>query len=214
MTVTAVVPLKNLARAKTRLASLLDDGERRALVRAMLEDVLGALVGSRLVTEIYVIVDRPWPLPAGVGQIEEPGNRGYNEAIATALADPRLASAGAMLVLPGDLPLASAAEIDSLLDGHACPGIRIVGARDGDGTNALLIAPPTLMPTAFGAGSFQRHRRVAAAVTGVELAAAPGLAFDIDTPHDLRDFCSTESKTATLAYLRQSGVAERLCHTG
>ena len=43
----AIVPVKNLARAKQRLAGLLDAVERQRLGLAMLEDVLKALAGAK-----------------------------------------------------------------------------------------------------------------------------------------------------------------------
>jgi 2-phospho-L-lactate/phosphoenolpyruvate guanylyltransferase len=217
--VVAVVPLKNLAAAKSRLSSVLNDVERRGLVEAMLSDVLDALAAARGLSEIFVVSDGEGLSRGGFALIHEAENRGYDEAVTTAMNDPRVADADAMLILPGDLPLASPADIDAFIgtDGELPrgPSVRIAPARDRDGTNALLISPPGLMKSRFGPGSFERHRGAAEAVAStVEIVAPPGLAFDIDTPQDLVEFCARDGDTATHAFLRRSGVAERLARAG
>ncbi len=48
-----------------------------------------------------------------------------------------------MLVLPGDIPAVTAAEIAELLAGHGeGRAVSLVAAYDGQGTNALLASPP------------------------------------------------------------------------
>lgn len=218
--VAAVVPLKNLSHAKSRLAYLLDRSERRGLVEAMFSDVLGALTAARSLSGIFVVSDGEGLSAGSFSLISEVENRGYNEAVATALCDPRVAGASAVLVLPGDLPLAKPGDIDCFIGGTGgvAPNssfVRIAPARDGDGTNALLIAPPSMMISQFGPGSFQRHKRAAERVTSmVEIVAPSGLAFDIDTPQDLIEFCAQGGDTATHAFLERSGVADRLGRVG
>ena len=213
--IVAVVPLKNLTLAKSRLAPLLSDDERRQLVEAMLRDVLGALAGARGLAEIFIVSDGEGMAPHDHEVILEPENRGYDEAVATAFADRRVSRADAVLVLPGDLPMARSVDIDEFIgtDKGAATGssVRVAPARDGDGTNALLISPPGLMRTRFGPGSFERHKRAAEQVAStVEIVTSAGLAFDIDTPQDLLEFCACDGDTHTHAFLRRSGVAGRL----
>jgi 2-phospho-L-lactate guanylyltransferase len=154
--IVAVVPVKNLGEAKSRLGPLLNAEERRGLVEAMLEDVLAALKSARGVSGIFVVSDGDGLVPDGWTLIPEPENRGYDQAVATALADPRVAEAEAVLVLPGDLPLVTPKDIDDFIGSRGAPSmesrIRIAPARDGDGTNALLIAPPQ---ADGGTGGFQ-----------------------------------------------------------
>jgi 2-phospho-L-lactate/phosphoenolpyruvate guanylyltransferase len=213
--IVAVVPLKNLQLAKSRLAPILRDDERRELVEAMLADVLKALQAARGLSEIFIVSDGEGLAPAEFSLIVEQENRGYDEAVDTALADPRVGRAEAVLVLPGDLPMANSRDIDTFIGTEsglpASPSVRIAPARDGDGTNALLIAPPGLMRSRFGPGSFERHKREAEKVAStVEIVAPDGLAFDIDTPQDLIEFCASDGDTTTHAFLRRSGVADRL----
>lgn len=213
--IVAVVPVKNLGEAKSRLGPLLNAEERRGLVEAMLEDVLAALKSARGVSGIFVVSDGDGLVPDGWTLIPEPENRGYDQAVATALADLRVAEAEAVLVLPGDLPLVTPKDIDDFIGSRGAPSmesrIRIAPARDGDGTNALLIAPPGSMATRFGPGSFERHKQMAEQVASkVEIVAPTGLAFDIDTPQDLLEFRARVGDTHTHAFLRRSGVADRL----
>ena len=61
-------------------------------------------------------------------------------------------------MMSGDLPLACAPAIEPLvrLAGRS-PLVAIVGDRRRVGTNALLCAPPDVIPVCFGPDSFQRH---------------------------------------------------------
>ncbi len=87
-------------------------------------------------------------------------------------------------------------------------------ARDGDGTNGLLIAPPDLIATRFGPGSAGRHQAAGLEAGGtVERLDAPGLAFDIDTPDDLADFRAVDAETMTHTFLERSGVGARMSDT-
>ena len=210
----AVVPVKNLSEAKSRLTPLLDAVERKSLVRIMLSNVLAALLGAKEISSVFVVAAEDLDLPDAVALIREPGNRGYDEAISFALSDPRVAGAKAMLIVPGDLPLLGPGDIDTLLDDVKGREARIARARDGDGTNALLLAPPDLMPTSFGPGSCQLHRQTAFRCgCAVEVFTLDGLAFDIDTPQDLVDFRAREGETGTHAFLRRCGVVDRLADT-
>ena len=57
--VAAVVPVKNLKSAKSRLGGILSEGERQELVIAMLRDVIKALKGSRPITKVFIVADTP-----------------------------------------------------------------------------------------------------------------------------------------------------------
>ena len=212
MTRTAiVVPVKEPAQAKSRLRPVLDERQRRGLVAAMLGDVLRAVPADPDRCRVFVVATAQVEVPRGVTRITEPASRGYNAAIDMALADPAVRRARSMLVLPADLPLVTSEDIDLLIAAAPVPGMRIAPDRDGDGTNALLLSPPGLVATGFGPESSARHRASGeAAGVSVETVIRPGLAFDIDTPQDLADFCACAGRTGTHRYLRQTGVAARL----
>ncbi|MBB44814.1 MAG: 2-phospho-L-lactate guanylyltransferase [Rhodospirillaceae bacterium] len=209
--VVAVVPLKNLKLAKSRLSNILAEGERKELVLAMFDDVLVSLRASHFIDEIFIVADKYFDPVADVQLITEIKNRGYDEAIVEALKDSRINQAQAMLILPADLPLVSRDELNTLIKDQEDRSIRIAGARDQDGTNALVMKPPHLLATSFGVGSFKRHKKFAKALSvKIEEVNLPGLSFDVDTEKDLIDFVQTKSDTRTYRFLDESGIIGRL----
>ena len=209
--VVAVVPLKNLKMAKSRLSNILVEGERQELVLAMFDDVLVSLKESHFIEKIFLVADKYFNPVADVQMITEIKNRGYDEAIIEALKDSRVNQAQAMLILPADLPLVSRDELNTLIRDQEDRSIRIAGARDQDGTNALVMKPPSLLATSFGVGSFERHKKFAKALSvKIEEINLPGLSFDVDTEKDLIDFVQTKSDTRTYRFLDESGIIGRL----
>lgn len=211
----ALVPVKAFARAKTRLEGCLTREESAQLAAQMLLDVLRSLCATPLISGITLFGNEPQlaALTAGSGAqlLPEPDNcSDYRIALGAAAA--KLAAQGVrhLLVLPADLPTLSAADITQLLEGHSggislCPA-----ARDG-GTNALLLSPPTAIPFLYGPDSAKRHMDAACAIgiaaRSVEL---PGFARDIDTPDDVRWLLEQRIACATLAWLKSSGIRDRL----
>ena len=79
-------------------------------------------------------------------------------------------------------------ELAALLAHHGAGplSVVIVPDRQGTGTNALLLTPPDVIAPAFGPGSFERHRDLAAAAGATcEVARPQTLLLDVDTPEDL-----------------------------
>jgi len=207
----ALIPMKDLADAKQRLSTMLSDEERMGLVNAMLRDVLAALDATAHIEHVSIIAQDRAYLDFGVDVIEEANNTGYNEAVAFALTRPALVDFDSLLILPGDVPLTSPGEINALAAPTTEPTVRLAAARDGDGTNGLMIAPPRLMDTAFGIGSFERHTSVAkASGATVEIVTGFGISFDIDTPDDLIAFCAVDGTSETHTFLDLSGIRGRL----
>ena len=189
MTVRIIVPHRGLAAAKTRLSDVLDDGEREALARRLLERVLG--VAHAACGDVVVITPSealgPLVVAAGARLAVQRGlglNAGLEQARADALAD----GVSTLVVLHGDLPNLSVDDVAALLEAvPAAPrGVAIAPDRAGAGTNGLALRPPDAIAFRFGLGSLAAHREEAEA-TGVPLVEVhrPGLAFDLDTPADL-----------------------------
>ena len=114
----AVVPVKDTAVAKQRLAPAFPQEQCQALALAMLEDVLTALAGAPgLARRLLVTIDpAATRLAARYGfECMSDGARDGHTGAATAAAR-RLAAEGigAMLTLPGDIPLVTSDEIASL----------------------------------------------------------------------------------------------------
>ncbi len=196
----AVVPIRGLRTAKTRLSPDLDPAERLALVTEMLRRTLVATRdAASIVGTVVVTLD---PAVAGIATAHRAVGLvdllpGLNDAIRAARSLAVARDASAVLVLPADLPSVTSAALDSIVAGASGaadaagvdPGARgvvaLVPDRHREGTNALLIAPPTLIDPAFGLGSREAHRAAAAAAGAEYLEIGGPLTLDVDTPADL-----------------------------
>jgi len=216
----AVMPIKDMENAKQRLVPALAPDERRTLFAAMVEDVLVALVQSRLLSGIVVVTRDRQAIDLagryGARSLIEPENAGHTAASRFGAAT--LASEGAvgMIQIPGDLPALTAADIDAVLKVHGkAPAVTIAPSRDELGSNAVACSPPDLLPLRFGDDSFFPHVERARSL-GVEPAIVKraGLALDIDTPADLTAFLGDPAGGNTHRYLLKSGIADRLGNGG
>ena len=196
----AVVPVKDTSNAKQRLAAALPQAQRSALALAMLEDVLEALAGARGLAGITIVTIDPAARELaqryGTQISTEHATEGHTGAVMGAARS--LAARGdAMLTIPGDVPLVTAAEIEQVIGAHR-RGHRfvIVPARDELGSNTILAAPADAVPLRFGDNSFFPHL-AAAEARGIAptIVHLPGIAFDIDNPRDLAHFALLASRT-------------------
>jgi 2-phospho-L-lactate/phosphoenolpyruvate guanylyltransferase len=203
----AVVPVKTLPSAKSRLRPWLDRTSVEQLAIAMLGDVLETLQRVRALDRIAVAT--PDPRLAEVArdtgaEILSASVDGLNPAVEAACAVLAPTANDAALVVLGDVAGAQAADIDALLDAGARRGVALAPSNDG-GTSALLRGPRDIIPAAFGPDSARVHRELAAnaGVSFVELA-LPSLAIDIDEREDLEKFASSASAgKRTRALLRE-----------
>lgn len=188
MTTVAVLPIKRFAHAKSRLGSVPD---KAALVRGMAGDVLDALGRSARLRHVVVVTADPTArdaaIDAGFDVVDEPVPLGHSGAAELGIARAEELGADRVLLVPGDCPLLTAADVDGLIDRHPRRGVVVVPDRHGTGTNALLLHPPRAIRPAFGPGSKERHERLAAEA-GVPCAIDPveALLLDVDTPEDLQ----------------------------
>jgi 2-phospho-L-lactate guanylyltransferase len=188
-TTAVAIPVRGLEGAKSRLGAVLDAEERHDLV----EDLLRLAVHAALVTpgvgEVIVVSPDPEVLAVAEAAGARPlpqRSRGLNPALQEA----RTAAAVAdrLLILPGDLPTVTPADLAAVLaagDGAGSPSVVLVPDRHRRGTNALLLDPPEVIDPAFGGDSRAGHAWLAesADIRFVELAGI--LELDLDTPDDL-----------------------------
>jgi 2-phospho-L-lactate guanylyltransferase len=187
-----IVPVKPFAEAKARLSGVLSDPERYALARGMLERTLDVVAGAGDVARALVVSRDPEALALAramrADAIREEGATGLNEALGQATAVAIRAGAEAVLVLPTDLPLLDASDLEALQ--ALCsvpPAVVIAPDRFLRGTNALLLTPPALIEYAFGDDSFSGHvARARAAGARLEICHRLGLRLDVDEPDDLK----------------------------
>ncbi|MDX2202946.1 MAG: 2-phospho-L-lactate guanylyltransferase [Hyphomicrobiaceae bacterium] len=191
--IVAVVPVKPLAQSKGRLRVALSPEQRRRLVLQMLADVIAALKGAPRISRVLVVTAdqdvAAYAMTRGAEVLAEPSASGLNAGVTRGLEAAQAAGHAAALVLPADLPLATAADIAQLVGlalGSRTPQLAMVPAADGDGTNALLISPPLALAPAFGPGSFLAHLAQALArKIDVRVVHLASLAHDMDRPGDL-----------------------------
>ena len=188
MTTWVIIPVKASPESKTRLAGVLDAGQRAALVEAMLDRVIKAARAARNVSRVCVI-GTPRSTPAtDIGVLPEPGG-GLNAAVASALTEASRQGAGRAIFVHGDLPLVTAQDLE-LLAAAPAGEVAIAPDRHGTGTNAISLPLPAAkgFSFAFGPDSFARHNAEAERLgLKIEEIHSQGLARDIDEPEDLPD---------------------------
>lgn len=212
----AVVPVKNFADAKQRLAGVLSRPERQALFRAMVEDVLETLASSSGLAGVLLVTRDPEAKQLAdyyqARVLVEERNAGHTAATCFGARTLKEEGALGMLQVPGDIPLISTEDINTFLQSHSeAPAITIAPSWDQRGSNAIACSPPDLLPLRFGDDSFFPHVQRAREV-GVEpsIVTRPGFALDLDTPGDVARFLEQPSSTRAYDYLIESGVAARL----
>jgi 2-phospho-L-lactate guanylyltransferase len=200
--IVAAVPVKDLASAKQRLAAALSPARRAALARAMLHDVLGALVAARL-DAVWVVTADPAAAAlaraAGAEPIREAGARGHTAAVALAQARAVALGARTFITVPADAPLLTVDEVRALAAAAAAgPAAAFAPSRSGLGTNGVALNPPAAVALRFGEPSFARHL-AAARAAGIEprVLELRGLGLDIDDAADLAALAREGRHTAS-----------------
>jgi 2-phospho-L-lactate guanylyltransferase len=176
--VLAIVPVKGLAGAKTRLASLLSAEERARLVVEMLDGVLSACREASAIDGTLLVTPDPALARDGASVLVDAGT-GHADALALALADAR-AAAGALVVM-ADCPLVTAESLDALA-ASARP-LALARARDG-GVNALALQEVDGFRPRFGVPFGTTVADARAAGYDPVVLDDPRLALDVDLPED------------------------------
>lgn len=213
----AIVPVKRFAAAKRRLAPVLEAGERAALARLMLEDVLDALLPCRdILTGVLVVTaDREAMAVArhcGAAVVMDAADSGINEAIVAGIEHLGASADDAAMVVPSDIPQATRNAFAQAAAAVAAPhSLAIAAAAQDGGTNLLACRPAGVVAPRFGQRSFDQHRRAALqAGIAVQTLRLPELSLDIDRPDDLPAFLALNSPTRTHAFLSAIPFQERL----
>jgi len=194
----AIIPVKPLNRAKSRLARALKATTRAALVRSIFSRTLdvigqvdridGVLVVSRDLTILELARQRN-----AITLMES--DSGLNPALTQAAQWVAQRHGRSVIIIPVDLPLITAADLDEIInraEEDRC--IVIAPDRHEDGTNVLLVRPPDAIQFAYGTSSFHTHR-AQALERGlvVHEYRSPATAFDIDVPDDLEVYRALDS---------------------
>jgi 2-phospho-L-lactate guanylyltransferase len=214
-----LMPVKDLANAKQRLAGLMSQGERADLAWLMLRHVFGEVAAAAGYDRAAVVTlyEPAIQLAAGLGfqiikeeeQISESASVDFGSAVL------HNSGAHAVLRLPIDLPLVRAHEVETILshlpNNAAFPSAVMVPSRDGTGTNALGRTPPELFPSHFGPGSLGLHRAEALRCGALlQEFRMPGVECDIDDSADILYFLEQGHPCATREFLMDLGIHHRL----
>lgn len=186
----AVIPVKHLSHAKSRLGHCLGD-HRLDFARWTFLHTLHAAQDAGVFDGILVVTP-----DAGVAELAEAmgaktvadqGNS-LNDACSLGLSLSRLLGADLTVFVHADLALLRPEDIGSILESYhsasdkaGVPLIGLVRCKDGEGTNVVICSRNTPFVPHFGPQSFAHH---AAESPYCELSNG-NAAFDIDTGRDL-----------------------------
>ncbi len=181
----ALIPIKDRARCKTRLAAALSPAARLDLVRSMLGAVLAAACRARSIHRVIVISPERDRVPQHIPVLADTGHS-LNGALTQAHSLLRELGRIDVAILPADLPNISADEIDALVQAARGGGLAIAPDAAGAGTNALCLTQAVPFRFQFGPHSRQAHLEEARRLgLDTQVIHRPGLAFDVDSPADL-----------------------------
>ena len=218
----AVVPVKEMEGAKQRLAGLLSPAQRRALIEVMVGEVLDAVAGATRLAGVLVVTLDPAATALahrlGARVVTDGARDGHTGSVVAGRQLLAREGRGGMITVPGDIPAATAAEIDAVLAAHLPgPSFTISPAHDDLGSNAVVCSPPEAVPLRFGDNSYFPHLD-AARRCGIEptVIRQPGIAMDIDHPADLASFLRLPQSagTRTRAFLEEEAVPRLLAERG
>jgi 2-phospho-L-lactate/phosphoenolpyruvate guanylyltransferase len=208
-----LIPVKSLAQAKQRLASVLTQPARTELAQAMLLDVLGALDEWVDRPAVSIVTSDSFALELArqfsFETIADTTNRSETDAIEEATRVCEFRGIDSTLVIPGDVPLIQSWELQKVLEAAPIEGTVLVPAADGRGTNAAFRRPSGLFPLRFGNDSFKPHLAAARATEKpcVVLSLA-GIALDIDSPSDLQQLAAAPGETRSQQLARRWNLAD------
>jgi 2-phospho-L-lactate/phosphoenolpyruvate guanylyltransferase len=213
-----LIPVKNLSTAKQRLAPILDQPARTELAQAMLHDVVSALAPWTDRPPCALVTSDPFAIELAQRYdfeiIPDPANPGETGAIEMATRICVERGIDSTLVIPADIPLIQASELEQVLQQAPVEGSVLAPAADGRGTNAAFRRPANLFPLRFGNDSFKPHL-AAARATGKPciVLQLPSIAVDVDNPEDVQQLLSHPGETRTQSLLRRWKLDGQLVST-
>jgi 2-phospho-L-lactate/phosphoenolpyruvate guanylyltransferase len=208
-----LIPVKNLNAAKQRLASMLSQPARTELAQAMLLDVLETLASWAKRPKVSLVTSDPFARDLAsrfeFEVIADHVNRSETDAIGMATKVCELRGIEYTLVIPADIPLIQAWEMEKILEIAPEAGSVLVPAADRRGTNAAFRRPAGLFPLRFGNDSFKPHL-AAARATGksCSVISLPGIALDVDNPSDLWQLAEAPGDTRSQRMARQWDLSD------
>lgn len=204
MKIAAVIPMKSLHSAKSRLSNILTAQQRKNLAMYLLDATIKELKKSNFISEIIIVSnDKALKQYSCINNLKfiKDSDEGVNQAVI--LADKYCIDKGinANIVIPQDLPFISAKEIDKICTisnkYHKC--IIICPSKRFDGTNVLFRKPPDVIKTHYDNNSYMNHLKEAYKFKiPIESLDIVKLRFDLDTKEDLLELFPLENWNSVL----------------
>ena len=194
--IAAVIPIKHLSQAKSRLAPALSQEMRKQLCLDTLCHMLSVLTRCSELNAVQVVTADP-SLPDLLShifpQVSVFRDVGDLNQVAQSSAK-RLTEDGfeTMLFLLGDLPCLTLEDVSVALEASKEVSLLLFPDRHGKGTNGLALTPPSCLPTfSFGSDSLSHHVEIARHLgLSYHQLRRRGFAWDLDTPEDLADLAT------------------------
>ena len=186
---TLVVPLKPLARAKSRLAASTGAAAPPRYALAFAQDTVRAARACPAVRGVAVVTDDPRAARAltrlGARTIPDTPGDGLNSALSHGVESVRASNPREpVAALNADLPALRPAELARVLEAAAGRERAFLADAAGTGTTLLTALPGTALAPLFGEGSRRRH--LASGAEEITLPDVPSVRQDVDTGEDLR----------------------------
>jgi 2-phospho-L-lactate guanylyltransferase len=198
MSIWAIVPVKPLKRAKSRLASVLSVEEREAFSRTLLTRTLDVVAHVPDIEKILVVSRDTTVLRIArehdARTVTESGAPELNAALTRAANLATSFGAESVLVVSTDLPLMASSDLEAMVASANSSHNTVVIAPDhhDTSTNAIFMRPPRIVPFVFGPNSFAHYASLAKD-RGIDfhIHRVQGLMLDVDTPEDLETYRDT-----------------------
>ncbi|SDJ71916.1 2-phospho-L-lactate guanylyltransferase [Streptomyces indicus] len=186
---TLVIPLKPLARAKSRLAEPVTAPLRPSLALAFAQDTVAAVAACPAVRDVVVVTDDELAgrelTALGARIVRDEPATGLNAALRHGERAVRsLRPHAAVAALNADLPALRPAELTAVLDAAAQFPRAFLADAAGIGTTLLSAGPGTELAPAFGGASRARH--TASGAVELALSGVDSVRQDVDTWADLQ----------------------------
>ncbi|HET8792867.1 MAG TPA: 2-phospho-L-lactate guanylyltransferase [Nitrososphaeraceae archaeon] len=198
--IAAVIPVKSLHSAKSRLSPFLTLQQRKNLALFLLNATIKTVKASRFVSDIIVVssdnIIEYLSFKNSLKFIKDADN-GVNNAVILADRYCIENEIDANIVIPNDIPFLSFRSIDQIciISEKYSRCVIICPSKRFDGTNILLRKPPGVIKTFYDNDSYANHLKEAKKLNiPIESLDYANLRFDIDTKEDLIEFLYSNSE--------------------
>ncbi|MFC4493962.1 2-phospho-L-lactate guanylyltransferase [Streptomyces ovatisporus] len=185
---TLLMPLKPLARAKSRLAPTAGASARAQLALAFAQDTVSAALACTAVRDVAVVTNDGQAAEAlaalGARIVPDAPDAGLNPALAHGATAVRgIRPEAALAALNADLPALRPGELSRVLEAAARTPRAFLADAAGTGTTLLSAMPGQLLAPHFGLRSRARH--ASSGATELFVSDAVSVRQDVDTEADL-----------------------------